>query len=247
MKADYDIKNFFDYVGYPSGDQPYYNPGLRTLSVYCRGDRQNLEALLEPTPFVLADDRFVVQIADFSNASCGSYYDSGIVIPVRYKDTVGANYLFEWEDKSWSIQFGREVWGYPKEFGEIHLNDSASLAEGAVTRAGELQFEISMTPDESFSNAAWADMHTYPHLQVHYLPEANGSSFKVFEIVARDTSADFALTSKVFGPAQVELGATVNVKGIPLEIVEVLGGEYSVGNYACTVENGISRVIDSLV
>jgi acetoacetate decarboxylase len=137
MKENYDVKSFFDYLGYPSGDQPYTNENLRTLSVYCRGNRANLEALLKPTPFELADDRFVVQIADFGNASCGPYYDSGIVIPVRYKDTIGANYFFEFEDTNWSVTFGREVWGYPKQFGEIELEDNAALVEGSVRRAGD--------------------------------------------------------------------------------------------------------------
>jgi acetoacetate decarboxylase len=247
MKENYDVKNFFDYLGYPGGDQPYWNEDLRTLSIYCRGNRANLEALLEPTPFELADDRFLVQIADFRNASCGPYYDSGIVIPVRYGDTVGANYYFEFEDTNWSVTFGREVWGYPKQFGEIQLEDSAELVSGTVTRAGEQIFSISMSPQADFTNEAWSDMHTYPHLQVHYLPEANGGGFKTFEIIGRDTSKDFTLKSKIFGPAQVELSDILSVKGVTLEIEEILGGEYSVGDYACTVENGISWVVDDLL
>lgn len=246
MKPNYDPNSFFEFLGYPSGDTPYTSSNLRTLSVYCRGDRENLERLLAPTPFELADDRFVVQIADFSRSSVGPFYDSGIVIPVHYRETLGANYYFEWEDQPWSILFGREVWGYPKQWGKIDLRDSEERVEGEVTREGELQFGIALTPDPEASNAAWADMHIYPHLQVHYLPKTDERGFEKFDIVSRDTSKEFELESKVFGPAELELGSSVSVGGIALEAVEVLGGEYSVGYYNCSSENGRSRVIDSL-
>ncbi|MFJ2021393.1 acetoacetate decarboxylase family protein [Streptomyces nodosus] len=247
MKQNYDVRDFFTYLGYPSGDQPYWSENLRSLSVYCRGDADNLRELLEPTPFELADDRFVVQIADFANATPGSFYDSGVVIPVRYGDHTGVNYYFEYEDQPWSVAFGREVWGYPKHYGEIQLTDSTSRVAGSVRRAGEQIFGISMEPQDGYSNEAWADMALYPHLQVHALPEANGPGFKTFEIVSRDTSKDFVLRDKWFGPARLELGSALSVNGVQLEVVEVLGGEYSVGDYACTVENGISTVIDDLL
>ncbi|WP_405149821.1 acetoacetate decarboxylase family protein [Sphaerisporangium sp. NBC_01403] len=247
MKQNYDVKDFFAYLGYPSGDQPYWAKDLRTLSVYCRGDRANLEALLEPTPFELADDRFVVQIADFANATPGAFYDSGVVIPVRYRDHVGVNYYFEFEDQPWSVAFGREVWGYPKQYGEIELTQDGNAIAGTVRRAGSLIFGISMTSDDGYSNEAWADMTMYPHLQVHALPEANGPGFTTFEIISRDTSKDFALRHKAFGPAEVELGPALSVNGVELKVVEVLGGEYSLGDYACTVENGISTVIDDVL
>lgn len=247
MTKNYDVKDYFKYLGYPSGDQPYWSENLRSLSVYCRGDIANLEALLAPTPFEPADDRFVVQIADFGNATPGAFYDSGVVIPVLYKGRKAVTYFFEFEDQQWSVAFGREVWGYPKHYGEVELTDSADLVAGTVRRAGRQIFGISMTPEEGYSNAAWADMSLYPHFQVHALPEANGPGFKTFEIVSRDTSKDFVLRNKTFGPAEVELSDVLSVDGVELKLVEVLGGEFSVGDYACTVENGISTVIDDLL
>ncbi|MCW5251371.1 acetoacetate decarboxylase family protein [Streptomyces sp. SHP 1-2] len=247
MPQPYDVKNFFKYLGYPGGDQPYWSKDLRTLSVYCRGDAANLAALLEPTPFEPADDRFVVQIADFGNATPGAFYDSGIVIPVRYKGTTAVTYFFEFEDQPWSVAFGREVWGYPKQYAEIELTDDEDGARGTVTRAGSQIFRIAMSAREGHSADAWSDMRLYPHLQVHALPEANGPGFKTFEIISRDTSKDFVLRHKSFGPAEVDLSPALSVNGVELELVEVLGGEYSVGDYACTVENGISTVIDDLL
>ncbi|HEY0696483.1 MAG TPA: acetoacetate decarboxylase family protein [Micromonospora sp.] len=247
MSKTYDTREFFKFLKYPSGDQPYWCRDLRSLSVYCRGDRANLEALLEPTPFELADDRFVVQIADFGNATPGAFYDSGVVIPVRYRDHVGVNYFFEFEDQPWSVAFGREVWGYPKEYADITLTETAGAVSGSVHRSGKLVFGIAMTPQDGHGNAAWADLPLYPHLQVHALPQANGPGFRVFEIVSRDTSRDFSLGRKCFGPATVELTDVLSVNGVQLKVVEVLGGEFSVGDYACTVENGISTVIADLL
>jgi acetoacetate decarboxylase len=247
MSKTYDVRDFFTYLGYPGGDQPYWCRDLRSLSVYCRGDRANLEALLAPTPFELADDRFVVQIADFGNATPGAFYDSGVVIPVRYGDHRGVTYFFEYEDQPWSVAFGREVWGYPKQYADVTLTDTAEAVAGTVRRSGRPIFGISMTPSAGYDNTAWADLSLYPHLQVHALPEANGPGFRIFEIVSRDTSKDFVLKHRGFGPAEVDLTDALSVNGVELKVVEVLGGEFSVGDYACTVENGISTVVADLL
>src|SRR5579859_7991210 len=135
---NYDPLSFFDYLGYPSGDQPYHAPGLRSLTVFCRGDRDNLTELLRPTPFELDGDVFGVQIADFRSADVGGgFWDSGVVVPVRYGDHRGVTYLFEWEDQPWSIAFGREVWGYPKKHATIDLVDDGDGVRGEVGREGE--------------------------------------------------------------------------------------------------------------
>ncbi|OUZ12472.1 hypothetical protein BHE97_01835 [Aeromicrobium sp. PE09-221] len=243
----YDPLSYFEYLGYPSGDQPYHAPGLRSLSVFCRGERENLTELLRPTPFELDGDVFAVQIADFRTADIGAYWDSGIVVPVRYGEHRGVTYLFEWEDQPWSIAFGREVWGYPKRHAAIGLEDNGPNVHGELTREGEKIFSISATLEDGYDDSAWAGRPLYPHLQVHALPAVEFRGFSTFEIVRRDTSKDYRPISRQVGPASVELGAEIALGDTPLIVDSVLGGEYTVGDYACTRENGVARVIDRLV
>lgn len=243
----YDPNSFFAYLGYPGGEQPYFAPGLSSLTVYCRGEEANLAKLLEPTPFELADTVFGIQIADFRSTDIGPYWDSGIVVPVRYGETRGATYLFEWEDQPWSIAFGREVWGYPKQSGAIDLVAEDDEVRGAVTHEGAAVFSIGARLEDGYDDSAWRGVSLYPHLQVHCLPAADRGGFSLFEIVSRDTSADFALASRRVGSGRVELGSSIAIAGTELVVGEVLGAEYVVGDYACTRENGRASVIDRLI
>lgn len=247
MKEDYDINKFFKYLGYYPSDYTPTCPKLRSLAVYVRGNRKQLEELLEPTPFILNDDRFVISVADFSNQSHFSFFDGAVLIPVRFGDVEGSTYYFEYEDNHETVASGREKWGYPKKFAKIALEDDAHGARGAVTLEGDTMFSIAVDFDEQADNAAWRDYKVYPHIQARAISEIYGPSFTQFDIIARDTSKDYEPISKRFGEASVEVGPSIGINGRSLEIVEVLGGEYSVGNFSSTRENGRARVIASLV
>lgn len=247
MKENYDVNSFFSFLGYhPSNYTPTCRE-LKSLSVYVRGNRNQLEELLGPTPFVLNDDRFVVSVADFSNQSHFSYFDAAILLPVRVNDTQGSTYYFEYEDNHETVASGREKWGYPKKYANISLSQTGQGAKGQVTLGGNTIFSVSLDFDESQDNTAWSDYKVFPHMQVRAISEIYGPSFTDFDIIARDTSKDYELISRTFGKAHVELGKEIGINGLPLEIVEVLGGEYSVGNFASTQKNGQAKVIASLI
>lgn len=251
MASAYDPRSYFGALGYQAGDQPYTCPGLRTVSVYCRGDRAQLEALVRPTPFKLIGDWFVVSIADFSNCSMGPYFDAGVLVPVRYGDHVGAHYCLEWEDQSWSVALGRELWGYPKQFAEISLTETGDGVEGRVWLRDESYVDLSVTWEQADSadrgSRVWDDLALFPHLQVRASGQPDGPSFDRFDIISRDTSKDFELLESRCGTADVKFGDAVSVDGAQLTARGVYGAEFTIANYAATVENGIPSVIDSLV
>jgi len=247
MKKDYDVNRFFDFLGYyPSNYTPTCKK-LRSLSIHARGNPRQLEELLDPMPFVLNDDRFVISIADFSNHSHFSFFDAAVLIPVRYGETEGSTYYFEYEDDHQTVASGREKWGYPKKFAKISLENDERGARGEVSLHGETIFRIAVDFDEAHDDKAWRDYKTYPHLQARAVSEIYGPSFSHFDIISRDTSKDYKLISKRFGKGSVTLGSSISIDGRMLEVVDVLGGEYSVGNFASTPENGRARVIASLV
>src|SRR5690625_2951828 len=92
MRDNYNINSFFEFLGYYPSNYTPTCPGMRSLSIYVKGVRSELQKLLEPTPFLLADDRFVISIADFSNHSHFSYYDAAILLPVSINGVQGSTY-----------------------------------------------------------------------------------------------------------------------------------------------------------
>lgn len=252
MKQNYNPNDFFDFLGF-GPVKTYACDELRTLSVYCRGRREQLEALLAPTPFNLAGDIFVVSVADFANIRAltgrpsSPYFDAAVVLPVEVNGQRGGNYYFEWEDSHVSVASGRELWGYPKRYAKISLDETETGLRARTGLYEETAFDIDFTFDESVTGDAWSDAKLSPHYQVRAVPEVNGPNFKSFEIISRNAGLDFELISRQRGTARVEFGPEVQVGGEPLEIVEVLGAEYTVGNYVSSRENGIPTVVASLV
>lgn len=245
--TSYDPRAYFDVLGYQPGSEPYTCPGLRSLSVYCVGDPDQLAQALSPTPFTLAGDRFMVSVADFGNCSMGPFFDAGIVIPVTYKNHEGAHYLLEWEDQSWSIALGRELWGYPKRFADISLDVTGTTAHARVELRGETLIDLDVHFDENVKPEAWAGTRVFPHLQARAAGQPDGAAFDRFDIISRDTSKDFDLLESRRGTAKVDFGPGASHGTGPLTVVDVLGAEYTVGNYHASIENGIPSVIDSLV
>ena len=253
MKSGYQPTKFFRFLGYGPGNGTYRCPGMRSLSVFCRGRREQLEALLEPTPFELRDDRFLVSVADFSNVvnSRGSsdhpYYDAALVLPVRYGDVAGGSYYFEWENDNWQVISGRELWGYPKHFAAIEMIDGEFGVQSRVSLGDQVHLTADLIFDGDTTNEAWSDTAFYPHLQVRAVPQINGPGFDSLDIITRNTSLDYELLERRRGRANVTLGESLRVGGERLEIVEVLGGEYSVGNFASTGANGTPTIVASLI
>ncbi|MFT4193705.1 acetoacetate decarboxylase family protein [Ottowia sp.] len=242
----YDINSFFKFLNYGPGDRTYQCPDLKTLSVTCRGDAAQLKAMLEPTPFELADDRFVVSVADFSNVGPRNFFDAAVILAVRYGDQKGGNYYFEYEDNQATIAGGRELWGYPKHFAMISLEEKDGNARARAWREGETIFEIAM--EGGVEEAAKpSDLQLYPHLQVRAVPQANGPSFQSFEILSRNTVKDYQPKLRKAGKGSVTLGKAVSFGGTPLKVVEVLGAEYTVGDFYATAENGTPKIVANLV
>lgn len=246
MRDNYDTQQYWEMVGHSPGSVTYTCEGLRTLSLYCRGDAGQLEQALEPTPFTLVDDRFVVSVADFSQGSNGSFMDAGIVMSVRYGDEVGGFYRFEYENQSRTIAGGRENWGYPKVFAEIALESDPVRASAVVDLRGEKLISAHCDFDDS-AVGDWMDVKLFPHLLVRAVSEPAGDRFQSFDILQRDTSPNFVLKSSRIGTAQLELSPSLEVRGEPLKVLEVLGAVYTVGDYASTREYGTPTVLASLI
>jgi len=251
MTKPYDPKAFFTFLGFHAGDMEYNCPDLRTLNVYCRGDREQLQQLLSVTPFTLTSDIFVATIADFANCSTAPYMDAGIILPIAYKEHIAGNYFFEFEDQHWSVAAGRELWGYPKRYAKIALDNDQAGAHGTVQDYDTSIMDIAVSFDDAVTSTPWKDVKLAPTIQIRAVPELDGPSFSQFDLIMRNTAANFVVKERRLGKGKIALGpvdiGSGLLGGAQLKIKEVLGAEYIVGDFAATKTNGTPVTLDSLV
>ncbi len=221
---------------------PYRCPRNRSLNAVCQGDPEVLKAYLANTPFTLADDRFLVYVSDFTNCDKIPFMDAGVVIPVEFEGRTGGYFLFEYEDNDAAIAAGRDLWGYPKKYGDILLEERGDRVTASVTRKGVPLITINCTLDGAPAPA----LKTTPHLNIHVQPAPDGGILNK-RVIARDTSPDFQLTSNRSGSATVSLGSIATDPLTPLQPLALLGASYVIGDFFATETNGWGKTIATLV
>lgn len=224
---------------------PYECKGYRSVFAVCRQEESVIRKYLEPTPFDYVDNKFIVSVSDFSNCDKVPFMDCAIVIPVKYKDIYGGYYLFEYENDDSAIAAGRDLWGYPKKYADISLQQENGKVKGQAVRKGKLIVDIECDLNERVHEVI--NLQTYPHLNLHVVPKPDGKGISSMKVISRDTSPDFKLISEGLGKT------TVCLNGLPtdplheLQPIEVLGGGYTVGDFYATEENGWGRIIETLI
>lgn len=154
---------------------PYECKNNKTLFAVCQGNEDTIKNFLKSTPFEFVDDKFVISISDFSNCNKVPFMDSAIVVPVKYKDIYGGYYLYEYENHDSAIAAGRDLWGYPKKFANITLEDYNGLVKGTVKRSNKLIIEIEC--DLNCPTKNLVSIKTTPHLNLHTIPKPDGLEF----------------------------------------------------------------------
>lgn len=245
----YDVNRFAEFTGMMPGDSEYEVDDLRQLWVYCRGDRAQLQRMAGYLPFDLQDDIFVLGVGDFSRGP--GWADASVVLPIHFEGSRGGTYYFEYEDQHTSVAMGRETWGYPKAFARVEWEEDA---EGIRTRVYDYDtevFSIAAAFDEHVDDTAWSHLEIYPQYQVRAVPEKNGPGFDLLDVVTRDPSVDYTAKGRLLARAEVAMGkvdiANGILRGEQLQVREVLGAELCVGDYRSTAENGVPRVVRSLI
>lgn len=221
---------------------PYHCEGNIMAYVICRGDEAKIRELLAPSRFEYIDDRYMVEISDFSNCDKVPFMDAAIVLPVRYKDIDGGCYLFEFENNDSAIAAGRDLWGYPKKHARIELDAREDgISTGNVIRNGEVICRMELDPSMPVDTP---QLKLAPHLNAHVLPRSDGPGILMTRIIARDTSPDFELQKHVKCKANLELKNLPSDPWAALGIKDILGGGIIWGNFHATDENGWGKVLD---
>ncbi|PFG12298.1 acetoacetate decarboxylase family protein [Bacillus sp. es.036] len=223
---------------------PYQCRDNRTVTAFARVEEDIIQKYLEPTPFEYVDNIIAITISDFGNCDKGSFLDCAIVVPARYKDVVGGHYLFEYENEDFAIAAGRELWGYPKKYAELFLEEREDkVIAKAIKKGKEI---LTLEFDRKSEEIELPGVEFTPHLNLQTVPHPEGKGVIYQNVIARDTSPDFKTKFEQSGAIKVELGGDPTTPLEDFSAIEVIGGTYIKGDYYATEENGWGRIIDRL-
>lgn len=224
---------------------PYGCKNSRTVYAMCEVDEETIRRHLAPTPFEYVNKLCMIYVNDFTESPELPYMDAGVIFTVKYKDTFGGYYMYEWEDDDVAIETGR-YWGYPKKFAQITLQQDGPIIRGTATRRGVRLIDIEL--DCSKPLASLPKLHTtYPHLNLLTIPNCDGPGIFSQRVTARDNSSTCQTLSNQFAEVKITLNSSPNDPIGDFAPLAVLGGGYSVTDFKATMENGWAKVIDTIV
>ncbi|MFY0762452.1 acetoacetate decarboxylase family protein [Metabacillus dongyingensis] len=225
---------------YPSPFVPYECLGQTSLSVYFRPNREILQEWVKTTPYKLEENIAVAVVTDFSNCDKVSYMDFAIVVPVSYDGKRGGWYVFEYEDNDAAIAAGRELWGYPKKYASISLEQDGDTIIGKAERNDGLSIEVKGIPGEP---EGIPEVIIYPHFNIRSIPNPDKSGVWRNQLIQRNTSSDFKLHSRQLLKGSIQFQGT---QDNPLHLLgegPILGAVYTSGDFYATETNGWGKII----
>lgn len=222
---------------FPDPFVPYESPDYVSLYAVVEVDEAEVKRMLSLTAFDYVSNQAVISITDFSHCNKVPYMDCAIVIPVQFEGKYGGYYIYEYENNDAAIAAGRELWGYPKKYASIELNETDGVYTGTAKKDGEVFLELVASKGTKEIEVP----KITPHLNIRTILDPMGGK-PMRQIIERDTSPDFVLKDEF--PVDIQL----NIKSTqfePLENLEpkVLGGGIIKGDFYATEENGWGKII----
>ena len=228
----------------PRNIVPYTNHNSMTLYAICEVPEKIVKKHLAPTPFEYVSNKCMIYVNDFSESKELPYMDSAILFEVRYKDIVGALYMYEWEDNDVAIATGR-MWGYPKKYADIHRERKGNIIHGTTIRKGTILIDIEA--DISCPSELQAKPTTFPHLNILTIPNPDGKSILMQKVTLRDNSSTCKTISDIPCKVKLSLNSTDNDPLGDFYPLNVLGGGFTITDFEATEENGWAKIIDTII
>jgi acetoacetate decarboxylase len=100
-----------------------------------------------------------------------TYLESGIGVPVTFREKPGNYYVYMYLDKTPPIVGGREVWGWPKKDAVIEFKEDSERIEARVSRYGGTIIELtadlggSAVPGSSRAVLPWINFKIIPSVK----------------------------------------------------------------------------------
>jgi acetoacetate decarboxylase len=199
-------------------DLPHHFNGCTALSILCRAPAGVMQRLI-PWPLVAQGDLFILRWEHMDE--CEGYRDihfNEILFPCKWRDNVGVHCALEYIDNEMGLIIGREVWGFPKKWGDFVWEKTSDGLHLECLRGGDLLIRTEFKRSESPA-VQWPVTSSY--YLVKNIPPASRSASPLIQVVRCDLNKK-TLYSTSTGSARVELfdGATDPLKQLgPLEVI----------------------------
>ena len=161
----------------------------------------------------------------------GSYTESGIVIPCRFRgdevNFVSQMYL----DDDPPIAAGREIWGFPKKYAHPKLEIVKDTLTGTLAYAGQLVAMGTMGyKHERMAGTGERTTATLSKTQVNLklIPGVDGEP-EICQLVAYNLT-DIAVKGSWLGPARLHLIPHVNAPVADLPVQRVIGAHHFIAD-----------------
>ena len=177
-------------------------------------------------------------VADYPRTNFGvAYRESGLFLRAEFNGEEGSFCLAMSVTDDMALILGREIFGYPKKIGKIHLARKGSQIEGWTERHGvrflEIRAKLTGKCNDELAQAVIAQNSQSPSDLLVYnfkcFPAPGGSGFDYNPRLIREIVK--------MKPDQAELGeATLRLRSSPhdpwgdVDVVRVLGAAHTVGN-----------------
>lgn len=231
---------------------PSFTQDVKRVYAICRGNEQAIRNFLDHTSFEYVSDLFLIEFADYSNrtypASPGEtwgFMDCSIYVQTKYKGRAGGYILFEYEDQDYSIFAGREMWGYPKTYGEVSLKEEADRITGTVVKAG--REIVRMECDLNSPLESLAEITVSPVFNLYTIPKAEGPGIFSQRIISRDTSPGFHVKSQKYFKASLVFDSIRQHPLKDLGPIEVLGAALQTADYDMNEKCGWAKVEETII
>lgn len=215
---------------YPQ-DGGYGSTDYESIAVLLRVDEGAVRDLLSETPFQPLGGGLVWAELMIMRQAYGiqPYSGGGIIVPARYRDSVGGYYAFCYVDTDDSLALGREAYGYPKKYAKARFQRTGRAATASYRRP-DLRLDLSLVLDEA-PGRSLPEAPRFPHLLLQTIPTVDHREPLFTRVVARDTASvsSFVMTMGE-GAVRVAPGETGNELGW-LGEPEVLGGFHVTGSF----------------
>jgi len=165
----------------------YGSDDAEGISLLVEADESAVRELLKPTPFEFVSAHAWIEVIVLRSAfGVQPFAGGGVIIPARYRGTVGGYYAFCYVDTDDALALGREPFGYPKKIGPAGLQRTGR-ATTAFMKGRTWAVEVSVViSDEPVSQPA---VPRYPHLLLQAFPSAETPEVLLKRVIARDTAA----------------------------------------------------------
>jgi acetoacetate decarboxylase len=215
---------------YPRG--PYRFINREYMMVTYESDPDAIRAAL-PEP--LQPDGSNTVVYEFikmpDSSGFGDYTESGIVIPALYNDEHVSFSSQMYLDDEPPISGGREIWGFPKKYGNPKLGIIHDTLTGTLHYAdtlvavGTMTYKhdnISAAANKACDSTSILKKMSKTQVNLKLIPDIDGS-LAIAQLVAYNLT-EITIKGAWAGPARLQLHAHINAPVADLPVRKVVGG-----------------------